>query len=85
MAIRGFMVFENFTIQYNTDPEYNSVHYTVSELMYANGRERTENLSASLPDFFKALAILVHHDGMPDYTKDYPAAESIMGKIRWIP
>ena len=35
--------------------------------------------------FFKALAIAVHNDGMPDAEKDYPDAESIMGKIRWIP
>lgn len=35
--------------------------------------------------FFKALAIAVHNDGMPDYVADYPDAESIQGNIRWIP
>ena len=38
--------------------------------------------------FFKALAIAVHNDGMPDYEKDYPDAESIQPSdpvLRWIP
>ena len=36
-------------------------------------------------NFFKALSIAVHNDGEPDFNKDYPDAESVMGDIRWIP
>ncbi len=40
------------------------------------------------PAFLKALAIAVHNDGMPDYVKDYPDAESVQPtatEFRFIP
>ena len=46
---------------------------------------KVESHSAPQDKFLKALAIAMHNDGMPDYVKDYPDAESIMGEIRWIP
>lgn len=44
-----------------------------------------EDLIIPQHKFLKALSIAVHNDGMPDYKTDYPDAESVMGKIRWIP
>jgi hypothetical protein len=44
-----------------------------------------ESYTCPQADFLAALSIAVHNDGEPDYRKDYPAAESAMRTIRWIP
>ena len=49
------------------------------------GAYKHESMEVPQEKFFKALAIAVHNDGMPNWEADYPDAESIMGKIRWIP
>lgn len=63
------------------DDGTNKVEYTIID---CPSGER-EDFIVSQDKFFKALAIAVHNDGMPDYKKDYLDAESIQGKIRWIP
>ena len=45
----------------------------------------SESYTCPQADFLAALSIAVHNDGEPDYQKDYPAAESAMRTIRWIP
>ncbi len=60
------------------------VKYVVS--CAATGAEETKIVGQS--KFFKALAIAVHNDGMPDYKVDYADAESIQPvnkDLRWIP
>jgi len=55
--------------------------YTVTDLPTGE----TETLEVPQADFLAALAIALHNDGTPDWQKDYPAAETVMGNIRWIP
>ena len=60
------------------------VCYTVTDIM----TNKTVTMTVPQDKFFKALAIAVHNDGMPDYEKDYPDAESIQPSdsvLRWIP
>lgn len=80
--IQGSITIEDIEIIFLQGEKINTINYTIVDLM--NGvMERFENVDQS--KFFKALAIAVHNDGMPEYEKDYPDAESIMGNIRWIP
>jgi len=78
--IAGTIILEDFTISFS-EGEEGTVTFTVTDAHA--GKTETKNVSA--PKFFKALAIAVHMDGMPDYRDDYLDAESIMGDIRWIP
>lgn len=79
--IYGHIILEDHEISFRVNYDDNTCTYTVID--------RTENIEETFTveqhKFFKALAIAVHNDGMPDYQIDYPDAESIMGKIRWIP
>ena len=53
-----------------------------------DGTQRTHSKTCPQEAFLKALAIAVHNDGMPDYNKDYPDAESVQPNnpdFRWIP
>lgn len=70
-------------IEFVADEENHTVMFKVWE--YSPNGLREETRVVSQDKFFKALAIAVHNDGMPDAEKDYPDAESIMGEIRWIP
>jgi hypothetical protein len=45
----------------------------------------TENHIAEQYDFLAALSIAAHNSGMPDFRQDYPIAEKLQHKIRWIP
>ena len=60
------------------------VEFTVSDTL--TGASETKKVPQS--KFFKALAIAVHNDGMPDYKVDYADAEEIQPvnkDLRWIP
>ena len=81
--IQGTIQLEDVRIQFHVNYEDNTVSYVVSEDL--GNKLRTEKLIVPQAKFFKALAIAVHNDGMPDADVDYPDAESIMGEIRWIP
>lgn len=78
--IEGKIVLEDVVIVFKAREDLR-VEYQVTDLV----ARIEENLVADQATFFKALAIAVHNDGMPDYRADYPDAEGIMGKIRWIP
>jgi hypothetical protein len=82
--LAGSIILEDLRIYYSGN-EDNTVTYKV--VIYNPESENTEEETFTVPQnkFFKALAIAVHNDGMPDYNLDYPDAESIQGKIRWIP
>lgn len=86
--IAGTIVLEDILISFEMTENY-TVKYDVYEYRpnAEHGAEahRHESLEVPQDKFFKALSISVHNDGMPDYAKDYPDAESIMGAIRWIP
>lgn len=79
--IYGNIRLEDTIIDFTVNYSDNTVHYSVVDILAG---ER-ESFIVPQDKFFKALAIAVHNDGTPDYEKDYPDAESIMGKIRWIP
>lgn len=82
--IAGEIVLEDQTIRFILHSD-NMVDFTVIEYNPVTRDFITERKNVEGHKFFKALAIAVHNDGMPDYKKDYPDAESIMGDIRWIP
>lgn len=74
-----FEATENLTVKvdvYEYDPSANGIE---------TASFKHESMEVPQDKFFKALAIAVHNDGMPNWEADYPDAESIMGKIRWIP
>ena len=82
--IAGTVTFEDITIHFTVNGSENTVTYTVVE-QFPDGTSIEEMLTVSQDKFFKAFAIMVHNDGMPEYEHDYPDAESIMKKVRWIP
>ena len=84
--ISGMIVLEDHVIQFASQGD-NTVTFTITEEGDArhNIPSRTESGRCPQDAFLKALAIAVHNDGMPDAEADYPAAEAIMGTIRWIP
>lgn len=77
--IKGTITLEDITIDFEVNN--GMATYVVEDAV----EDVREELIAPQDAFFKALAIAVHSDGMPNYEKDYPDAESIMHKIRWIP
>lgn len=79
--IAGTIVLEDHTISFNVNYNDNTCTYTVIDAIEGI----SETFTVPQDNFFKALAIAVHNDGMPNVDLDYPDAESIMGKIRWIP
>ena len=81
--ICGDITLEDIRIRFE-DTDRGTVKYTAIDIY--GGEFETQEVP--LDKFFKALAIAVHADGMPDYQKDYPDAESVMpehSKLRWIP
>lgn len=81
--IAGMITLEDDTIIFSQNKSVeNTIDYKVIDT-FSGKSETFEAVSAD--KFFKALSIAVHNDGMPDYAKDYPDAESIIGSIRWIP
>ena len=79
--IQGVITLEDITISFVVFHKTNTVYYTVTD----TSTDTVESFEVPQDKFFKALSIAVHNDGTPEYMKDYPDAESIMGKIRWIP
>jgi hypothetical protein len=80
MAIYGTVVLEDSEITFTCD-ENCVAHWTIRDTFL----KTEESKHGPQKDFLAALAIAVHNDGEPDFNKDYPAAESIQGNIRWIP
>ncbi len=80
MAISGKVTLEDITIDFEIG-ENNMPKVIVIDTF----EKKQETIFAEADKFMKALAIAVHFDGMPDFNKDYPDAESVMGEIRWIP
>ena len=77
--INGTITLEDITIQFYQKEDSTIVNWTIT------CGEQVEVKQAEGLLFFAALSIAVHNDAMPDYRADYPLAESIQGKIRWIP
>ena len=78
--IAGTIVLEDISISFILQAD-NMAFWTVCDSFTG----KMEGREAPQDKFLKALAIAMHNDGMPDYVKDYPDAESMMGEIRWIP
>lgn len=88
--IAGTIVLEDHTITFSQVPAPGSCvigeHTSHIEfVVFDTVEQQLERRVVPQDKFFKALSIAVHNDGAPDYNKDYPDAESIMGDIRWIP
>jgi hypothetical protein len=81
--IRGSIELEDINIVFSLNSRTNEVAFNVEDTL----NKKRETHVVPQAKFFKALAIAIHNDGMPDYKLDYPDAESIMqpGGIRWIP
>ena len=79
--ICGNIIMEDTSISFQHNQETGEVTFTVIDALIG----KSETKTVPQDKFFKALAIAVHNDGMPDYNKDYDDAESIMVEIRWIP
>lgn len=81
--ISGNVTFEDIHIVFSINPHANEARYQVEDLH----TKKLETHVVPQAKFLKALAILVHNDGTPDYKADYSDAESIMqpNGIRWIP
>lgn len=83
MAISGHIILEDIVLSYVADRNL-MVTYTVTDVISGNSESRTVHQAA----FFKALAIMVHSDGMPSYEEDYHAAEEVQPEnkaLRFIP
>ena len=84
IEIQGSFKVADITVDFVIEEEM--ARYTVS--LYREGHSVSRAFSAPQDKFLKALSIMVHNDGMPDYRADYPEAESIQPKdpdFRWIP
>ena len=79
--LAGTLILEDITIVFRVDAN-NIAHWTVCEIL-EEGAEET--LTGPSPAFLAALGIALHHDGIPDADRDYPAAETTQHRIRWIP
>ena len=82
--IEGLVVLEDTEIKFQVNYQSNTVMITITDLV----TRKFDFQEIDQANFFKALAIAVHMDGMPDYKVDYPDAESIMPSnplLRWIP
>ncbi len=80
--ISGTIVLENITIDFECVDGIATA--TIIEQGLKEGATH-EYIKCPQYDFLAALAIAVHNDGLPNMDKDYPLAEAIQKKIRWIP
>ncbi len=81
--INGVIRVADFRIQFACDTGKNIAVYTVEN---DEGDSCTKRCDPSA--FLKALSIMIHNDGMPDYKADYPDAESVQPDnpdLRFIP
>jgi hypothetical protein len=81
--IAGTIVMEDVTIHFMLVGD-DRAQVTVGQTNM-HGEVYVESYECSATDFTKALAIAVHHEGMPNAREEYDAAERAMGEIRWIP
>ena len=82
--ISGQITLEDTIIDFHEGSEEGSIMVTITDIP----TQRSACSTVDQAKFFKALAIAVHNDGMPDWQEDYADAESIMPKdpiLRWIP
>lgn len=79
--ICGDITLEDHRIIFEVSLEDDSVDYIVIDTLTGD----SEKCRADGQSFMNALSIAVHWDGTPDFIIDYPSAENIQGKIRWIP
>lgn len=82
--ITGSIKIADMFILFSCDSGNNKASYTISK----EGCTFAESRSVPSDGFLKALAIAIHNDGMPDYNKDYPDAESVQPnnpELRFIP
>lgn len=84
-GFKGTISMEDTTIIFHDAPAQEGVPAQMNVTIIDTHEGKVEDKVVPQDKFFKALAIAVHPDGMPDTDKDYPDAESIMGEIRWIP
>lgn len=80
----GTLVMEDTILTFTASSDQQTVTYNVSDTFQGIN----ETVECPFPAFTKALAIAIHHDGMPDVDADYPEAESVQpldSKLRWIP
>lgn len=82
--IAGYMELEDFRVQWKQGTRANTMDYTVMELIDSGEFDQETFLGIDQADFLSALAIAIHNDGMSNAEQDYPAAERVMGRIRWI-
>lgn len=82
--LKGSITLADMRIEFLVNEDTHTAKYSIYEYQ-PDGSVVQEDMEAPQDKFLKALAIAVHNDGMPDAEKDYPDAESIQGKIRWIP
>ena len=78
--LAGTVILEDTTIVFQADDKQ-----MVQATITATFKHVSECILVPQDKFFSALSIAVHTEGMPDYQQDYPSAEAIMKKIRWIP
>jgi hypothetical protein len=76
---KGNIILTDKKITFTVDRD--AVHFIITDTTTG----RSEINIVPQDKFFKALAIAIHPNGRPNAELDYPDAESIMGKIRWIP
>ena len=84
--ISGTILLEDLVLTFSQvySPGFTSgpnIEFTISNIFDGTAEKKI----VPQDKFFKALSIAVHNDGTPNFEKDYPDAESIMGDIRWIP
>ena len=82
--ITGTIILEDHRLIFDVNYDTNTVSYMITNII--TNKSKTKKVPQD--KFFKALAIAVHNDGMPDYEKDYPDAEEVQPdekELRWIP
>lgn len=81
MAICGNITLEDLNIEFVHNSETNKITAIITDEF----KGKSEVICVDSNKFMKALAISVHFEGEPDFKQDYPDAESVQGKVRWIP
>jgi hypothetical protein len=82
--IVGSITIADTLINFSANSGENKAFYIVRNLH--TGEKETRECSSQA--FLKALAIMIHNDGMPNYETDYPDAEAVQPNnpnLRFIP
>ncbi len=80
MSIHGTITLEDTVIKFSCRSDIDKTEVVVTDTYYKKTSITVEDTN----NFMKALSIAIHPDGMPEYKKDYPDAESLACK-RFIP